>query len=184
MTLEIARAIEKAREVRWNTKRGTISSERMAALLPTREVLRLPPGTVDTFIAAEPRLAVYRFYLKDIARRAAHTLSDAAFISCQLSGITPPALVAEESLGPLAAELARRLRPAQRYLHGLFCGGTLGAEALLLIEKPWKKPVATLAAPSPISSWLASIFWPCRAAKTRAVRISSATNCAGYFVPL
>ncbi len=43
MTLEIARAIEKAREVRWNTKRGTISSERMAALLTTREVLRLPP---------------------------------------------------------------------------------------------------------------------------------------------
>jgi hypothetical protein len=42
MTLEIARAIEKVREVRWNTKRGTISSERMFPLLPAREVIAGP----------------------------------------------------------------------------------------------------------------------------------------------
>jgi len=40
------------------------------------EVLRLPDGTVERFLAAEPRLAVYRFPLQDIRRRASHTLSD------------------------------------------------------------------------------------------------------------
>jgi oligoendopeptidase F len=40
------------------------------------EVLRFPPGTIDKFLQAEPRLNVYRFYLKDIERRAAHTLSE------------------------------------------------------------------------------------------------------------
>jgi len=40
------------------------------------EVLRFPPGTVAKFLAAEPRLKVYRFYLEDIARRAPHTLSE------------------------------------------------------------------------------------------------------------
>ena len=39
------------------------------------EVLRFPAGTVAKFVAAEPRLKVYRFYLEDIARRAPHTLS-------------------------------------------------------------------------------------------------------------
>jgi oligoendopeptidase F len=41
------------------------------------EILRFPSGTVQRFLAAEPRLAIHRFYLEDIARRAAHTLSDA-----------------------------------------------------------------------------------------------------------
>jgi oligoendopeptidase F len=40
------------------------------------EVLRFPVGTVAKFVAAEPRLKVYRFYLEDIARRAPHTLSE------------------------------------------------------------------------------------------------------------
>src|SRR5215471_1209689 len=40
------------------------------------EVLRFPAGTVDKFLAAEPRLKVYRFYLEDIARRAPHTLTE------------------------------------------------------------------------------------------------------------
>ena len=40
------------------------------------EVLHLPAGTVDKFLASEQRLGVYRFYLKDMARRAAHTLSE------------------------------------------------------------------------------------------------------------
>jgi oligoendopeptidase F len=40
------------------------------------EILRFPPGAIDTFLASEPRLKVYEFYLKDIARRAAHTLSE------------------------------------------------------------------------------------------------------------
>jgi oligoendopeptidase F len=41
------------------------------------EILRFPPGTVETFLAVEPRLKVYRFYIQDIARRARHTLSPA-----------------------------------------------------------------------------------------------------------
>ena len=41
------------------------------------EVLRFPAGTVAKFVAAEPRLKVYRFYLEDIARRAPHTLTEA-----------------------------------------------------------------------------------------------------------
>jgi oligoendopeptidase F len=41
------------------------------------EILRLEKGTVEKFIATEPRLQVYRFYLEDILRRATHTLGDA-----------------------------------------------------------------------------------------------------------
>jgi oligoendopeptidase F len=41
------------------------------------EVLRFPGGTIEKFLEAERRLGVYRFYLKDIERRAAHTLSEA-----------------------------------------------------------------------------------------------------------
>ena len=40
------------------------------------EVLRFPKGTVETFLSTEPRLKAYSFYLKDIARRAPHTLTD------------------------------------------------------------------------------------------------------------
>ena len=40
------------------------------------EILKLPKGTVEKFVAAEPRLKTYAFYLEDIARRAPHTLSD------------------------------------------------------------------------------------------------------------
>ena len=41
------------------------------------EILRLGGAAVETFITAEPRLRTYTFYLRDIGRRAAHTLSDA-----------------------------------------------------------------------------------------------------------
>jgi len=40
------------------------------------EILKLPAGTIDRFIASEPRLKIYAFYLKDIARRAPHTLTE------------------------------------------------------------------------------------------------------------
>ena len=40
------------------------------------EVLRAGRSAVEAFIASEPRLNVYRFYLSDIVRRQAHTLSD------------------------------------------------------------------------------------------------------------
>jgi oligoendopeptidase F len=41
------------------------------------EILRFEPGTAERFLAEEKRLAIYRFYLEDIARRAPHTLSPA-----------------------------------------------------------------------------------------------------------
>ena len=40
------------------------------------EILRGDKTKLETFIASEPRLAVYRFYIEDIIRRAAHTLSE------------------------------------------------------------------------------------------------------------
>ena len=40
------------------------------------EILKIGSATIETFLAGEPRLAPYTFYLRDIARRAAHTLTD------------------------------------------------------------------------------------------------------------
>jgi len=40
------------------------------------EVLRIGAAAVEQFLAAEPRLGDYAFYLRDIVRRAAHTLTD------------------------------------------------------------------------------------------------------------
>jgi oligoendopeptidase F len=40
------------------------------------EILKADKSTIEKFIASEPRLKVYRFYLEDVTRRAAHTLSD------------------------------------------------------------------------------------------------------------
>lgn len=39
------------------------------------EILAMPPGTVDSFLAKEPGLAPYAFFLKDTERQRAHTLS-------------------------------------------------------------------------------------------------------------
>ncbi len=41
------------------------------------EILKIDKATLDRFIAEEPRLKVFAFYLQDIQRRRAHTLSDA-----------------------------------------------------------------------------------------------------------
>lgn len=40
------------------------------------EILRMDKAAVDRFLASEPRLTVYRVFLSDIQRRAAHTLTD------------------------------------------------------------------------------------------------------------
>jgi oligoendopeptidase F len=40
------------------------------------ELLRTGNATIDTFIATEPRLKTFAFYLRDVARRAPHTLTD------------------------------------------------------------------------------------------------------------
>ena len=47
-----------------------------AAAFIEPEILRADKATLETFIASEPRLTVYRIYLDDIARRAAHTLTE------------------------------------------------------------------------------------------------------------
>lgn len=41
------------------------------------EILRLGSITIERFLASEPRLSIYAFLLRDVLRRAAHTLSDA-----------------------------------------------------------------------------------------------------------
>jgi oligoendopeptidase F len=40
------------------------------------EILKAGRATIDKFLAAEPRLTIYRVYLDDILRRAPHTLSE------------------------------------------------------------------------------------------------------------
>src|SRR6185369_5777854 len=40
------------------------------------EILKADKNTIQKFLASEPRLKVYRFYIEDVMRRAAHTLSD------------------------------------------------------------------------------------------------------------
>jgi oligoendopeptidase F len=41
------------------------------------EILKAGSAAIEKFIPADPRLTIYAFYLRDIFRRAAHTLSDA-----------------------------------------------------------------------------------------------------------
>lgn len=41
------------------------------------EILQADKAKIESFITAEPRLKVYTFYLRDVLRRAAHTLTDA-----------------------------------------------------------------------------------------------------------
>ena len=41
------------------------------------EILKADKATIERFISTEPRLKTYTFYLRDMVRRAAHTLSDA-----------------------------------------------------------------------------------------------------------
>jgi oligoendopeptidase F len=41
------------------------------------ELLKLPGDVVEGYLAEEPRLQPYAFYLRDVVRRAPHTLSDA-----------------------------------------------------------------------------------------------------------
>ncbi len=51
------------------------------------EILKIDRATIQKFIASEPRLKVYTFYLEDIHRRAAHTLSDAEERLLAASGV-------------------------------------------------------------------------------------------------
>ncbi len=55
------------------------------------EVLALPAGTVATFVKEEPGLAPYRFYLEDIERQRAHTLSQPEEKLLAEAGLVTPA---------------------------------------------------------------------------------------------
>jgi succinyl-CoA synthetase alpha subunit len=69
----------------------------------------------------------------------AATLEDAAQKALELSrGEAPdkgdPVAKIRETLSPEAAAAAQKLRPEQKYLRGLFCGGTHCEEAILLLK--------------------------------------------------
>ncbi len=66
--------------------------------------------------------------------RLAQDLSQAAWMACALAADGPPTPPEEKVPAPVTDELVARMTPTQRHLHGLFCGGTLGAEALLLLR--------------------------------------------------
>jgi succinyl-CoA synthetase alpha subunit len=70
----------------------------------------------------------------------ARTLQEAAYLAAEAAGYEGPAAdeVIEQETARLKAqamELKKRLSPAQKYLRGLFSGGTLAAEALVI----WKE---------------------------------------------
>ncbi|MFZ5787137.1 MAG: oligoendopeptidase F [Acidobacteriota bacterium] len=55
------------------------------------EILSFPEGTVARFLSAEPGLSPYRFYLEDLERRRAHTLSPAEENLLAQAGLVTPA---------------------------------------------------------------------------------------------
>ena len=54
---------------------GSVLGTEAAFIEP--EILKMDNATIERFLSQEPRLGVYRHYLQDIARRRAHTLSNA-----------------------------------------------------------------------------------------------------------
>jgi oligoendopeptidase F len=54
---------------------GSVLGTESAFIEP--EILKMDNATIERFLAHEPRLHVFRHYLEDIARRRAHTLSNA-----------------------------------------------------------------------------------------------------------
>jgi oligoendopeptidase F len=64
------------------------------------EILKAGAATIDRFIASEPRLKIYSFYLKDVVRRAAHTLTDDE--ERILADATPLAASPSDTFGILA----------------------------------------------------------------------------------
>lgn len=55
ITNAVVEAIEKERRIRWRTKKGTISSEPIAKLLPVRELIHLPEPDVSWMSSPMPR---------------------------------------------------------------------------------------------------------------------------------
>jgi oligoendopeptidase F len=55
------------------------------------EILKMNPATVEEFLTKEPRLKPYTFYLRDIQRRKAHTLSEGEEKIIADAGLMTPA---------------------------------------------------------------------------------------------
>ncbi|HYM61269.1 MAG TPA: M3 family metallopeptidase, partial [Thermoanaerobaculia bacterium] len=55
------------------------------------EILKLDPATIDSFLKSEPKLAPYAFYLHDLERRKAHTLSEGEEKIIADAGLMAPA---------------------------------------------------------------------------------------------
>lgn len=68
---------------------GTELAAGAAWLAP--EILALPAGTTAKFLAAEPGLAPYRFFLEDLERQRAHTLSPEGEKLVAQAGLMAPA---------------------------------------------------------------------------------------------
>jgi succinyl-CoA synthetase alpha subunit len=102
---------------------------------PAREVAA---AVLDRLAALDKPSVV--IFLGDAARpergrvRIARDLSEAARLACDLSSAGSPRGGQPGAPTPDAASLARALSPTQRHVRGLFCGGTLAAEALLLLR--------------------------------------------------
>jgi oligoendopeptidase F len=71
-----------------------------AAAYVDPEILKAGKPTIDTFVAAEPRLKPYRMKLDDVIRRAAHTLSDSE--EKLLADLQPVSGTAQSVFGILA----------------------------------------------------------------------------------
>ncbi|HPW56288.1 MAG: oligoendopeptidase F [Thermoanaerobaculaceae bacterium] len=54
------------------------------------EILALPEGTVMHYLTVEPKLAPYRFFLEDLERQRAHTLSPAEEMLLARTGLVTP----------------------------------------------------------------------------------------------
>ncbi|MFN8454195.1 MAG: acyl-CoA synthetase FdrA [Anaerolineae bacterium] len=126
------------------TKVITVVSKPPAESVAKRVLTQIASGskpTVVCFMGGDPKLATW--FANAIP---APTLQEAALLAAQAAGakITPGQLVEQENhqLKRLAADLRTKLKPGQRYLRGLFSGGTLCYEAQVvwrdfLEERVW-----------------------------------------------
>jgi len=86
---------------------------------------------VVCFLGADPQ------QIRDAGLIPAGTLEEAAWLAAQASGHTPAAPLSAPDAAALrerALALAEKLHPSQRYLRGLYTGGTFCYEALLLLQ--------------------------------------------------
>ena len=60
---------------RWSRAQGIASQVLAAVAFLGPELLALGPATVQAWMAAEPRLAIYRHYIEDVLRKQAHIRS-------------------------------------------------------------------------------------------------------------